>query len=110
MARTARRCSVERAACGCARNSSTSIGTSFRLSSMAQQAIECGAGLAFIGRGQVRIKNGDVERSVAQVLANEPQGNSFLQQVRGIAMAQRMHAGLRMDAALGPRQAKGVLH
>jgi len=45
-----------------------------------------------------------------KVLRDEPNGDAFLEQVRGIAMPEGMRRGFGFDAAGGEREAEGVLH
>lgn len=132
MAERARRCAGERGRSRCFCNKATSIegkagepvsgkagapkerftfyqsGGALTLHVSRHQLVQRGAGVTFVDRRQMRVNDGDIERGMAEVLGDEPQGNTFLQQVRGITMAQRVDTTLRMNAALGPRQTKGI--
>src|SRR5712691_6765557 len=57
------------------------------------------AGLA--DRRQVSVDDGGVQRVMAKVTADLKQGDAFFQQMSGIAMAQSVSGGGRVDAAGG---------
>ena len=61
-------------------------------------------------RGQMSVDRRRVERLVTQVTAHLTQGNSFFQQMGGIAVAQSMSSGLGMNAAGRSGQTEDLLH
>ena len=55
--------------------------------------LQGGPGLGLADGGQVRVDDGGVQRLVTQVLADLAQADAFLQQMGGVAVAQRVRGG-----------------
>src|ERR1039458_1380138 len=73
------------------------------------ESVQSQLGAGFADVGQVGIEDGGVEGLVPQIGADLAQGNAFLQEVGGVAVAQGVRGGTGVDAAGGPSQAAGAL-
>ena len=68
------------------------------------------AGPRLVERREMGIDQRGLQRGMAKILGDEAQRNALLQQMRGVAMPQRVDGGRGGQPTGGPRQAKGVLH
>src|SRR5579859_1705295 len=97
----------------CRRRTSASESTSRRLEldfARLVEAVQCGLGARLADRRQMRVNGRGVQRLVAQINAELAQGYAFLQQMGGIAVAQRVGRRTGMDAAGLLSQSEDFLH
>ena len=58
---------------------------------------------------EMRVERGGAEAGVAEVVLNEGEGDARFEEMRGVAVAERMHMGALVHAALFDRAPEGAL-